>query len=30
MVGAVMSALRDSTGIDVPALISGSKEGADR
>ncbi|MBN8609925.1 MAG: flotillin family protein [Deltaproteobacteria bacterium] len=29
MVGAVMSALRDSTGIDVPALISG-KEGAER
>lgn len=29
MVGAVMSALRESTGIDVPALISG-KEGADR
>jgi flotillin len=29
MVGAVMTALRDSTGIDVPALISG-KEGAER
>jgi flotillin len=33
MVGAVMSALRESTGIDVPALISGnsgSQEGAAR
>lgn len=29
MVGAVMTALRDSTGIDVPALISG-QEGVDR
>ncbi len=27
MVGAVMSALRESTGIDVPALISGESQG---
>lgn len=30
MVGAVMSALRDATGVDVPALISGQSEGAER